>query len=399
MTKDDLDREVEACRRQLTVWRRRFHQYPEMGLDCPRTAAVVAGHLASLGLEVRTEIAQSGVVGLIHGSGPGPVVALRLDMDALPIPEQTGLDFSSQVAGVMHACGHDAHTAIGLGVATVLTALRDSWPGVVKLIFQPGEEYPGAAKTMIAEGVLEEPEVEAIFGCHLFPELPTGQVGTRPGPMTAANDEFTIQIKGPGGHGAFPHQCADPIVAAGHLISGLQTVVSRSNNPLEPLVISIGEISGGGGHNVIASQVTLKGTIRSASEPARKAGRLGLERIVKGVEEAYGLTVELELRPEEPSLVNDEELAAFVEKSLGGLIGPESVRLLPSPSMGSEDFAYFAEIVPAAYLRFGCQDERRERAQTLHSPFFDFDESVLAIGTRILSFLLMRFLSSGAKAD
>ena len=399
MAADDLDREVEACRRQLTVWRRRFHEYPELGLDCHRTAAMVAGHLASLGLEVRSGIARSGVVGVLHGSGPGPVVALRVDMDALPISEQTGLPFSSQVSGAMHACGHDGHAAIGLGVATVLTALRDSWPGAVKFIFQPGEEYPGAAKIMIAEGVLTEPQVEAIFGCHLYPEIPTGEVGIRYGVMTAANDEFTIHLKGPGGHGAFPDQCADPIVAAGHLIVGVQTVVSRFNNPLEPLVISIGEISGGRGHNVIASQVTLKGTIRSVSEQARDAGRRGLERIIEGMEKAYGLTIELDLQPGEPRLVNDEGLVAFVEGSLGGLLGRDSVRRIPSPSLGAEDFAHFAELVPSAYLRLGCQDEKRERVQALHSPFFDFDETVLAIGTRILSFLLMRFLSSGARAD
>lgn len=396
---DDLELAVEACRDQLTVWRRRFHQDPELELDCHQTAAVVAGHLASLGLEVKTGIAQSGVVGLIHGSGAGPTAALRLDMDALPISEQTGLDFSSQVAGVMHACGHDAHTAIGLGVATVLTALRHFWPGAVKLIFQPGEEYPGAAKTMIAEGVLKEPQVEAIFGCHLYPEMPTGQVGIRYGVMTAANDEFNIRLKGPGGHGSSPHQCPDPIVAAGHLIVGLQTIVSRFHNPLEPLVISIGEIKGGGGHNVIATEVSLKGTIRSVSQPAREAGRLGLERMIKGLETAWGLNIELNLRPGEPSLVNDEGLVAFVEESLGELLGPDSVRRLPSPSLGAEDFAYLAELVPAVYLRLGCQEEKRKRVQALHSPFFDFDEAVLATGTRILAFLLMRFLSSRARAD
>jgi amidohydrolase len=389
-----LNHTVETCRDQLIAWRRRFHEYPELQLECHRTAAVVAEHLKHIGLDIRTGIAKTGVVGVIRGRRTNPVVALRVDMDGLPVPEQTGLPFASKVEGVMHACGHDGHTAMGLGVATVLGAVRDDLQGTVKLIFQPGEESPGGSKIMIAEGALEEPGVDAIFGCHISPQIAFGEVGIRYGTMTAANDEFTIRIKGVGGHAARPHHCTDPIVAASNLIIGVQSIVSRLNNPLKPLVISICEIKGGSGHNVIPEGVTLKGTIRSVDEETRALAWRNLDKIVKGIELGHGVEAGLEIQPCEPPLRCDKRLVAFVEETLRELMDPDRVQSIPEPSMGAEDFAFYSERIPAAYVRLGCYDADKGYVHGLHSPYFDFDENLLAEGTRILSYLLMRFVSS-----
>jgi amidohydrolase len=394
MKTDALNRDLEKCRDQLIGWRRHFHEYPELETECHRTAEVVAEHLRKIGLQVTTGVAKTGVVAVLRGRQEGPVVALRVDMDALPIQEQTGLPFSSKLQGAMHACGHDGHTAMGLGVATVLAGLRELLPGTVKFIFQPGEESPGAARIMINEGVLENPKVDAILGCHIFPGVPSGKVGIRYGTMCAACDQFDIHIKGVGGHGAYPHQCKDPIVAAASLVASVQTIVSRLNDPVQPLVISICKIRGGDAHNVIPDRVILGGTIRSIDERARETAHRGVKDIVKGIEVAYGVKTELEILPIDPPLRCNEHMVAFVEERVGQLLGSEKVVRIPSPSLGADDFASFSEQVPAAYVRIGCYNQEKGYVHGLHTPCFDFDENLLVDGSRVLSFLIGEFLST-----
>ena len=394
---DELNGEVEKCREKLVGWRRLFHEFPELELECQRTASVVSEHLQRIGLDVKTGIAKTGVVGVLRGLQAGPVVALRVDMDALPLEEQTGLPFSSKMQGAMHACGHDGHTAMGLGVATVLAAFRDSLPGTVKFIFQPGEESPGAARIMIDEGVLEEPKVNAIIGCHIFPGVSLDQVGIRYGTMCAACDQLDVRIKGMGGHAAYPHQCADPIVAASNLIVGVQTIVSRLNNPVEPLVISICEINGGAGHNVIPEKVSFGGTIRSVDKQGRDKAHNALKEIAKGIETAYGVEVRLEILPTDSALRCNDQMVGFAEEILSELLGSDRVSHIPTPSLGADDFSAFSERVPALYVRIGCYDEEKGYVHGLHTPYFDFDENLLVGGTKILSFLLVKFLSADLK--
>jgi amidohydrolase len=389
----ELDRKTSEIAAQIINWRRQFHQQPELELNCYQTAAVVSRHLLDLGLEVQTGIAETGVIGVLRSPDPGPVVALRVDMDALPIGEQTGLPFASRVDGVMHACGHDGHTAIGMGVASVLAHCRDSLQGTVKFIFQPGEEFPGGSKIMITGGALDNPKVDAILGGHIYPNLPLGKVGVRYGVMTAADDEFTVELLGTGGHGAYPHQCADPIVAAGHLITTLQSIVARNTDPLDSLVISLGQITGGSGHNVIPERVILKGTIRSISECSRETAHQRLQEILNGIRQTFGVEYLLEMIPGNPSLRCDHQLTAFVEESLVDLVGREQVISIPAPSMGAEDFAYFAEQVPATYLRLGSRDEAGGYVHALHTPYFDFDEQILIDGTKIFAKLISRLLA------
>lgn len=391
---DILNREVKKVRESLFEWRRYIHEYPELELDCDKTADLVSQHIESLGLNVKTGIAKTGVVGVLRGRKAKPVVALRVDMDGLPIQEQTNLSFASKVDGVMHACGHDGHTAIGMGVAAVLSAVQDSLEGTVKFIFQPGEEDPGASKIMIAEGVLEDPKVDAIFGCHIYPGIPSGEVGVRYGTMCAACDEFDILVKGVGGHGAYPHQCRDSIVAAANLINGIQTIVSRMRNPVIPLVISICKIEGGAGYNLIPDRVTLGGTIRSIDEESRDKAHEHLKRIFKGIETGYCVGIEFEMLRSIPPLKCDKRLVAFVEERLVEILGSEKVRRISEPSLGAEDFAYYSERIPSAYVRLGCYDEKKGFIHGLHTPYFDFDENLLVEATRELSFLLMKFLSA-----
>jgi amidohydrolase len=389
-----LAQEVTNCQKQLIAWRRQFHQYPELRLECYRTAEIVAEHLHQLGFDVQTGIAESGVVGIIRGEKLGPTVALRVDMDALPIHEATGLPFASKHAGMMHACGHDGHTAIGLGVATVLSHIRGTFSGMVKCIFQPGEESPGGARIMIEEGVLDDPAVEMAIGFHLYPALPFGTIGVCSGTVTAGCYDFQIQLKGVGGHAARPHQCKDPITAAGHLIVALQTIVSRRREALEPLVISIGHICGGSSCNVIPEEVILKGTIRYVSEAGKTIAIQELHRVLNGIHTMFDVETELAVVEEEPMLHVPEAIADTTERMVTELLGQNRVSRISQPSMGAEDFAFFSQRVPCAYFRLGCYDEVQGYIHGLHTPYFDFDEDLLTLGTQIASFLILKYLET-----
>lgn len=368
--------------------RRDLHQNPEPGFEEFRTAALVATRLQELGLTVRTGVARTGVVGVLEGAVPGPTLLLRADMDALPVQEETGLPYASQRPGYMHACGHDGHVAILLGVATVLAGRRETLPGRVKFVFQPAEEGPGGAEPMIAEGVLEDPRVDAAVGLHLWASMPVGAAGLRPGPIMAATDTFRIRVLGHGGHAAAPMDAVDPVLAAAYLVVAAQAIVSRSVDPAEAAVVSICRIHGGTAGNIIPEEVELQGTIRSFHPAVREVLRRRMEEICRSVPAAFGATAQLEYDPGYPALVNDPALTA--------LVGSVCREVLPSvieeSTMGGEDFAYFAQAVPGCFFFLGARNPAKGCDLPHHHPRFDLDEDSLALGVEILVRVAERFL-------
>ena len=316
-----------------------------LGFQERRTAGIVARELSALGLEIRTGMAETGVVALIEGRQPGPVVLLRFDMDALPIQEQTGAEYASQSPGVMHACGHDGHTAIGLTVARLLHASRSEWSGTVKLVFQPAEEGLGGAKRMVAEGLLENPAPDVAFGLHLWNERPLGWIGITPGPVMSAAETFKVRLTGKGGHGAAPHLAVDPVLAAAQVVTGLQSIVSRNVAPLQTAVVSVTTIHAGEVFNVIPSQVEMQGTIRTFEPAVRQRVLRRFEQIVRGVAAAFECEAQIELTPVSGAVVNDAAVTQRVQEIARGLL-PDHQISSDERTMGSEDMAYILEQVP-----------------------------------------------------
>lgn len=401
-----IDAAVDRFESQTLEFRHRIHQYPELGNREFETAALVAEHLRSLGFDtVQTEVAHTGVVGVLRGGRPGPVIAVRADMDALPVTEDTDLPFASKVrteylgqeVGVMHACGHDVHTAVQLGVASVLASLRDELPGTVKFIFQPAEEGPppgeeGGAELMVAEGAFEDPRPEAVFGLHTFSDMAVGTVGYTEGPAFAAVDHFLIDIHGSQSHGAAPHRGVDPIVMASQAVTALQTIRSRNLSPLEPSVVTVGIIRGGTRFNIIPDSVHLEGTVRTYSATARDLVERRMEEILDGITRSGGGSFELDYQRGTPPTINQPELTRRVVPSLVAALGEESV-LEIDPTMGGEDFAYFANEVPGFYFRLGIVAPGTVSGGH-HTPNFRADDTSVAVGMRAMSNLLWDYLSS-----
>ncbi|MBM3274482.1 MAG: amidohydrolase [Candidatus Sericytochromatia bacterium] len=379
----DLARQASACKEALIARRRDFHMWPELSFDEIRTAGIIAEELTQLGLEVATGVAHTGVVGLLRGGKPGPTILVRADMDALPVQERNTHEWISKVPGVMHACGHDAHSAILLAAARTLAGLREDLPGNVKFIFQPAEEDEGGAKLMIEAGCLDDPQVEAALGFHVWAELPVGVVGIRPGPITASADEVIVTVEGKGGHGADPHLSVDAMVVAAHILTAVQTVVSRNVDPLEPVVISFGKVESGHGHNVIAHEAVLSGTVRTNSEAVRREIPGLLARLCEGVAASYGATCRVEYRHQYPVTVNDDRMSDLVRDSAAAVIGPDKV-VEAEPTMGSEDIAYFFQRVPGCYFFLGASNEAAGIDKPHHHPQFDIDEACLPIGLQIV---------------
>jgi amidohydrolase len=382
-------------------WRRDFHAHPELSNREQRTAAKVAEQLRAMGIEeVRTGVAHHGVVALIRGQRDGPTVALRADMDALPIAEQTGLPFSSQNPGVMHACGHDAHTAMLLGAARVLLQLRDRLPGTVKLIFQPAEEgvpegETGGASQMIKEHVLADPEVAAIFALHVNPELETGKLGYRPGAILAGADRFCITVTGKQSHGAMPWLGVDPIVTAAEMITALQTIRSRGIDTRKPAVISVGIVKGGTAWNIIPGRVSIEGTIRTHEAAVRAQVIEQFRRIVEHTALAHGASAEIALSTYGPPTWNDPELGKRMLPTLAGAAGAGNV-IEVEAWMGSEDFAHFAQKKPGMYCFLGVRNAA-VASGGLHTPNLIVDEAALPLGVRTLSLLAAEYLLSAAR--
>ncbi|HXW50811.1 MAG TPA: amidohydrolase [Candidatus Acidoferrales bacterium] len=369
-------------------WRRAIHREPELGFAEHKTSALVERELANAGIPSQ-RIAQTGVVGVLAGSRPGKTLLLRADMDALPIPERSGEPFASIVPGVMHACGHDAHTAMLLGAARWLAARRDQIAGTIKFVFQPAEEGPGGAKPMIEAGVLVSPKVDAAVMIHVLPIIPSGVIGWRVGPMQASADDFTIAILGRGGHAASPQLGVDTIPVAAELVTSLQRIASREVDPLAGVVVSIGTINGGYRRNVIADRTEIGGTIRCFSDELRESMPARLRRIADGIANAHGATVELDYAWGYPPVRNDERLTRLVAAIAQSTPGLTSVEL-PAPRMGAEDFAYFAQAVPGCMLRLGVAPPGEQAPAMLHSPQFRLDESALRSGVKIFCELALR---------
>ena len=395
-----VDRGAAEVLPQVVAWRRDFHQHPELGLQEVRTAKVIADHLRSLGLEVQTGVAGTGVVGLLKGGKPGKVVALRSDMDGLPVTEQVDLPFKSvqkamwngQEVGVMHACGHDNHMAILLGVATVLSRMKDDLPGSVKFIFQPAEEGPGGAEPMVKAGVLDNPKVDAVFGLHVFPYT-AGTIVYRSGPLMASADEFTIAITGRQTHGAVPWGGVDPIVIGAQIVTALQSIVSRTVNIAQaPAVVTVGRFAAGNRSNIIPDTAELVGTVRAFDNDERVRIRERITAIATHYAEAAGATAKVTYGLGYPVTVNDPALTERMVPTLQRVAGPG--KAIVGPLTGtSEDFSYFQQQVPGLFFFLGVTPPGQEAtAAQNHSPLFFADESALPVGVRALASLTVDFL-------
>jgi amidohydrolase len=371
----------EALAARVIRLRRAIHRRPELGFEEHETAALVEHELAALGIEHR-RLAKTGVVGVIHGEQPGHVAALRADMDALPIGERTGLAFASEIDGKMHACGHDAHTAMLLGAAHLLTSMRAQLAGKVVLLFQPAEEGPGGARPMIDEGALDDPKVEAIAMLHVDHRLDAGEIGITPGSVNASTDEFYLTVRGVGGHGAYPHNSVDAVPAAAAIVLAVQTIASREVDPLASVVVTIGTIHGGYRNNIIADEVNLSGTLRAHDQNVREELERRLRRIVAGIAAAYNVQTEIQVVHGYPPVVNDESLTEHFAQYVREHSSLRVVR--PAPTMGGEDFAYFAQRVPGVLTRLGVRSDAAGAIHPGHSALFRIDETALSAGVETL---------------
>lgn len=384
---------AKSLQDQLIAWRRDLHQHPELGFEEIRTAGRVADHLRSLGIEVMTGIGKTGVVGLISGNRLGPTVLLRFDMDALPILEDTGVPYSSQNAGVMHACGHDGHTAIGMGVAQVLVETRHQWPGQVKLLFQPAEEGLGGALAIIQDGVLQNPRPDAAFGLHLWNQFPRGQLVIQAGPLMAAADRFTITVKGRGGHGGEPHTTIDAILVGVQVANALYTIVGRNVPPAEMAVLSIGRFRGGSAFNVIAETVEMRGTLRTFKREVRDLMSKRMDEILQGISAAHGASYQLEMDDFfTPAVINDEQATKIARAAACELFGEERLVRI-APIMVAEDMAEILNRVPGCYMLVGAKPEGNTVGPH-HSPHFNIEETVLVDGVALLANTAIQFLES-----
>lgn len=382
---------ARAITDEIISWRREIHRWPELGGQEVKTCTLITEALKDLGVEYRVA-AGTGVIGLIKGGMPGKTVALRADMDALPIQEESCLPFASQRPGIMHACGHDAHVAMLLGAAKILTGLAPKLAGNVKLLFQPSEEhFPGGAKPLINEGALENPKVDLVVGLHVDPILPGGILGLKTDTVMAAVDTFELTISGRGGHGAVPHLTVDPVVLTAQVILALQTIASRRVDPLEPVVVTVGSIHGGEANNVIPDKVFLKGTVRTLRPTLGEHVQVMLEEMVSGIVRGAGGEFDLQYRPGYPPLVNNPEAVLLVKAAAGKVLGLEGVLEVKRPSMGGEDFAYYALEVPACFAFLGVGAADLEPVPW-HNSRFRLDEESLAYGTAILVQSALDFL-------
>jgi amidohydrolase len=383
---------ARAIAPKIVATRRTIHSHPEMGFQEKQTSTLVQARLRDLGIPFRAEVAETGVIAHIKGElGDGPCVLLRADMDALPIDEQSGVPFASEVPGVMHACGHDAHTAMLLGAAELLLERRSTFAGTVKLMFQPAEEGGGGAVRMLEAGVLTEPKVDAAFMLHVWPELEAGTVSCGPGPQLAGADAFTITVHGRGGHAAQPHDTIDPVVVGAQIVLAMQTLVSREVDPTTPAVVTLGAFNAGRVSNVIPDTAVLKGTVRAFDNALFTHLEQRVREVASGVASALraGITVDFEMSY--PPTVCDPAMAEQLASSARSLIGPEKV-LLSKPVMGAEDFAFVLQQVPGAALWLGVKNPAWPEPKLVHTPTFDIDESTLPIGSSALAGVALDYL-------
>ncbi|KKJ00994.1 M20 metallopeptidase family protein [Prochlorothrix hollandica] len=382
--------EIRDQQPQLLEWRRHLHQYPELGFQETLTAAFIAEKLTQWGIDHQTGVAETGIVAVIEGQRPGPVLAIRADMDALPITEANDIDYRSRHDGRMHACGHDGHTTIALGTAYYLSHHRD-FAGTVKLIFQPAEEGPGGAKPMIEAGVLKNPDVDAIIGLHIWNNLPLGTVGVRTGPLMAAVELFECTVKGKGGHGAMPHQTVDAIVVAAQVVTALQTIVSRNVDPIDSAVVTIGSLHGGTKHNIIAETAALKGTIRYFNPRYDGFFPDRVKQIIAGVCDTYGATYDLNHYKLYSPVINDDRIADLVRSAALSVVESPLGVVPECQTMGGEDMSFFLQEVPGCYFFLGGANLNKGLTFPHHHPRFNFDETVLSVGVELFVRCVERF--------
>jgi amidohydrolase len=368
---EDLFEETVALRRD-------FHRHPELGFQETRTAAIVADYLRHLGAAVETGVGQTGVVGLLEGARPGPTILLRFDMDALPITELNQVEYASRSPGIMHACGHDGHTAMGLAIAKMMSRYRSQMAGRLKFAFQPAEEGLGGAFAMIADGLLENPTPDVALAMHLWNSLPVGKVRVVSGPCMAASSIFTLTIFGKGGHGAAPHQAVDPLLAAAHIITALQSIVSRNIDPQDSVVVTVGQVVAGSTHNAIPDLALLKGTVRSYDDELHRLIYRRILEMAQYMARAFGCSAQMETVAIVPSVVNDTAVSGVVHQAAAFVVGREHV--LDGRDMASEDMGYMLEEIPGCYFFVGSGNEEKGVVFPHHHPRFDFDERAMVLG-------------------
>lgn len=388
--REKVEDAVDQCLPEVIEIRRDIHQHPELGFKEHRTSLKVTNWLERCGIKF-DRVAETGIVGLLHGGEHGKTVLLRADMDALPVTEDTGVPYESASPGIAHACGHDGHTAILMGAAKVLSELRNDMRGNVKFVFQPAEEGGGGGEKMCQENVLENPHVDAAFALHGWPDLLVGQIGLKYGVMMANADRFEVTVYGKGGHAARPHKAIDPIVMAAQVIDGFQTIVSRRKNPLAPAVITVGRIQGGSTHNVIPDSVSLWGTVRTLDEDTRTSIFDSMKRVVESVSYSFGAQApKLQIIRGYPATVNDDRMVRFVEEIAGEMFG-DNVKLIQEPSMGGEDFSYYLQRVPGAMFRLGVSSGNS--SASLHSAKFNFNDEAIRTGMLMMANIAIEFLN------
>lgn len=395
---DFIKRRTLELTDEVRELRRKIHQNPEIGYEEHETAALVANYLRQQGIEVAEGVGGVSVVGLLRGAKPGPCVALRADMDALSVQEETGLPFASQKPGIMHACGHDGHTAMLLVAARILSENRAEIAGTVKFLFQSAEECAphGGAKYMIEAGALENPRPESVFGLHLWPDVPLGQVGLKEGPIMSASDRIQISVKGKGGHGAIPHQAVDAVYVGSQIVTALQGVVSRQVDPMDAAVVTIGQFNSGSRYNIIAEDAFMDGTVRTQNEDLRGTMPDRIGRIVESVAQAYGAKASLLYEKGFPTLYNHPESVSLAAQAVRDVLGDDGILHVERPSMGGEDFAFFTRELPGSFLWLGCR-ARGESGFPIHNPRYNFDEAALPIGVELLCRLATVSLGSVAE--
>ncbi len=374
----ELKKLVDAQKDWVIDMRRKLHRIPEGGFAEFKTQRAVMDALDEIGIPYTTE--RTWVIGLIEGALPGETVAIRADMDALPLQEPEGCSFRSEHDGMMHACGHDAHTAMALGAAKVLYGLRDRLHGRVKLLFQPAEETDGGAEPMVEAGAMENPHVSRVYGLHVMPHLPVGKVETRAGTLNASTDTVDIAIRGKAGHGAYPEQGTDAIVCAAQVISALQSIVARNVSPLQSAVLTIGKIKGGTAQNIICDEVKMLGTLRTANAELRAMMKKRIAEMAEGVAAAMNCTADVRITSGYAALVNDDGETARIKRVAARMFGAENVVDKPAPSMGGEDFSFFSDCAPGAFFHIGCVKPEWMPAPPLHSKDFRIDEECLNVG-------------------
>lgn len=376
---------IAALEEEMTAWRRDFHMHPELAYQETRTAGIVAEKLESWGIEVKRGVGKTGVVGVIHGNGDGPSIGLRADMDALPIDEANDTAWKSQNAGVMHACGHDGHTTMLLGAAKYLAETRN-FAGTVNVIFQPAEEGYAGAQAMIDDGLFEDFPCDQVYGLHNWPEMPAGTVAAVKGPIMAAADKFDIKVTGKGAHGAMPHHGVDPVVIGAQIVTAIQSLVSRSTDPMDTAVISTTMFHAGAAYNVIPDEAVLSGTVRTFNPKVQDRIEAGMKAIASGIAEAMGATTDVDYRRGYPATVNHARETDLASGVAASVVGAENVRDDVTPTMGAEDFSFMLNQKPGCYLWLG--QGGGASSANVHHPLYDFNDKVLPIGASVLARLV-----------